>query len=145
MDQDGTWDGGRPWQHCIRCGPSYPRKKGTPTSTKFLAHVYCGQVAGWMTTLLGTEADLGPGHIVLDGVPAPAKGAQQPPLFGPCILWQRSPISATAELLLWSPYGTGQTIIFLPCRLFYLLFFFPRLISAVAHWMSAILQRMVWR
>ena len=31
---------------------------------------------------LGTEVDLGPGHIVLDGVPAPAKGAQQsPPLF----------------------------------------------------------------
>jgi len=29
-----------------------------------------------------------------------AKGAQQPPpLFGPCLLWPRSPISATAELL----------------------------------------------
>ena len=28
------------------------------------------------------------------------KGAQNPPLFGPCLLWQRSPISATAELLL---------------------------------------------
>jgi len=34
-----------------------------------------------MKTPLGTEVDLGPGHIVLDGVPAPAKGAQQPPLF----------------------------------------------------------------
>ena len=30
---------------------------------------------------LGMEVDLGPGHIVLDGVPAPAKGAQQPPSF----------------------------------------------------------------
>jgi len=29
---------------------------------------------------LGTEVDLGPGHIVLDGVQAPANGAQQPPL-----------------------------------------------------------------
>ena len=48
---------------------------------------------------LGTDVDLGPGHIVLDGVPAPAKGAQQPPLFGLCLLWSRSPISATAELL----------------------------------------------
>ena len=28
---------------------------------------------------LGTEVDLGPGHIVLDGVSATAKGAQQPP------------------------------------------------------------------
>jgi len=37
----------------------------------------CGQVAGWMKTPLGTEVDLGPGHTVLDGVPAPAKGAQQ--------------------------------------------------------------------
>jgi len=54
---------------------------------------------------LGTEVDLGPGHVLLDGDPAPlsapsAKGAQQPPVFGPCLLWPRSPISATAELLL---------------------------------------------
>ena len=53
-----------------------------------------------MKTPLGTEVDLGPGHIVLDGDPAPpAKGAQQPPLFDPCLLWPRSPTSATAELL----------------------------------------------
>ena len=50
---------------------------------QFLAHVYCGQMAGWMNTPLGTEVDLGPGHIVLYGVPAPAKGAQQPPSFRP--------------------------------------------------------------
>jgi len=43
-----------------------------------LAHVYCGHMAGWMKTPLGTEADLGPGHIVLDGVPAPAKGHSSP-------------------------------------------------------------------
>jgi len=54
---------------------------------------------GWIKTTLGTEVDLGLGHIVLDGVPAPAKGAQQPPIFGPCLVWPRSPISATAELL----------------------------------------------
>jgi len=42
-----------------------------------------------MKTPLGTEVDLGPGHIVLDGVPARAKGAQQPPLFDPCLLWPR--------------------------------------------------------
>jgi len=28
---------------------------------------------------LGMEVSLGPGHIVLDGDPAPTKGAQQPP------------------------------------------------------------------
>jgi len=27
---------------CVRWGPSYPQKKGTPTPTQFLAHVYCG-------------------------------------------------------------------------------------------------------
>jgi len=47
--------------------------------------------------------------------------------------------------LLWSPYVIGQTIIFSSCRLFFfLLFFFPRLMSAVADWMSAILPHMVW-
>jgi len=63
--------------------------------------VYCGQTAGWTKTPLGTDVDLGPGHIVLDGVPAlrERSTAAPPPLFGPCLLWPRSPISATAELL----------------------------------------------
>jgi len=50
--------------------PSAPRTEGTPTATQFLAHVYCGQTAGWMKTPLGTEVDLSPGHIVVDGIPA---------------------------------------------------------------------------
>ena len=58
-----------------------PPEKGHTHPTEFLAHVYCGQMAGWMKMLLGTAVDLGPGHIVLDRVPAPAKMAQQPPLF----------------------------------------------------------------
>jgi len=34
------------------------------------------------------EVGLGPGHIVLDGgTAAPTERAQQPPLFGPCLLW----------------------------------------------------------
>ena len=71
MHQDATWYGGRPRPRrlCVRWGPSYPRKKGTPTPTQFLAHVYCDQMAGWMKTPLGTEVDLGPGHFVLDWVP----------------------------------------------------------------------------
>jgi len=39
-------------------------KKGT--DPQFLAHVYCGQTAGWIKTPLGTEVDLGPGHFVLN-------------------------------------------------------------------------------
>jgi len=46
---------------------------------------------------LGTTVDLGPGHIVLDGYPAPpAKGAHQPPSFR---LMSIAPILAAAELL----------------------------------------------
>jgi len=66
----------------VRWGPSYPRTEGTPTTTQFLAHVYCGQTDGWMKTPLGTEVDLGPGHIVLDGVPAMREtGTAAPPIF----------------------------------------------------------------
>jgi len=58
-------------------------EKGHTHPTQFLAHVYCGQMAGWMETTLGTEIDLGPGHTVVDWVPAPAKGAHQSPYFRP--------------------------------------------------------------
>jgi len=33
--------------------------------------VYCGQMVGWIKMKLGMEVGLGPGHIVLDGDPAP--------------------------------------------------------------------------
>ena len=50
-------------------GIQIPQKKGT-AQTQFLAHVYCGQMAGWIKMPLGTEVNLGPGDIVLDGDPA---------------------------------------------------------------------------
>jgi len=84
MDQDATWYGGRPrpTRHCVRCGLSYPQKRAHIPPTQFLAHVYCGQMAGWMKTPLGTEVDLGPGHIVLEGSQLPRKGHCSPsPLF----------------------------------------------------------------
>jgi len=41
--------------------------------------VYCGQTVEWIKMPLGTEVGLGPGHILLDGDPAPLrKGAQNP-------------------------------------------------------------------
>ena len=59
----------------------------------------------------GTEVDLVPGHIVLDGVPAPReRGIADPLLFGPCLLWPRSPTSATAELLLRYCRGIQRTM-----------------------------------
>ena len=79
--------------------------------------VYCGQTAGWIKIVLGTKLGLslspgdlvvfdgdpvplpGAGHIVLDGFRAlRERGTAPPPLLGPCLLWPRSPISATAEL-----------------------------------------------
>ena len=55
--------------------PATPERRAHPPPR--MAHVYCGQMAGWMKTPLATEVDLVPGHIVLDGVSAPAKGVQQ--------------------------------------------------------------------
>jgi len=60
-------------------GTQLSQKKGY-SPHQFLAHVYCGQTAGWTKMSLGTEVDLGPGHIVLDGDPAPTlrKGYSTP-------------------------------------------------------------------
>jgi len=66
-------------------GTQLPAEKRAHTHpTQFLVHVYCGQMAGWMKTPLGTEVDLGTGHIVLDVVPAVCEmGTAAPPLFSP--------------------------------------------------------------
>jgi len=51
-------------------GTQSPFPKGG-RAPQFLAHVYCGQTARWIKIALSMEAGLGPGHIVLDGDPAP--------------------------------------------------------------------------
>ena len=87
MDQDDTWGGGRPQPRplCARWEPSSPQKGHSP---QFAAHVCCGQTAGWIKMPLGMAVGLDPGDT------AP------PPIFGPCLVASRSPISATAEHLL---------------------------------------------
>jgi len=42
-------------------------KRGTSPPPHFSEPMYCGQTAGWIKMPLGTEVDLGLGHIVLDG------------------------------------------------------------------------------
>ena len=98
------------------------------TAPQFSAHICCGQTAAWIKMVLGMEVGLSPGYFVLDGDPAPllkkeaepppqflvhfycGQTAQQPPtLFGPCLLWPRLPISATAELLLGRELGPHLT------------------------------------
>ena len=68
-------------------------------------HSYsCGQTVGWIKMPLGKDVGLSPGHIVLDGDPVGTQPpTAAPPHFRPMlIVAKRSPISATAELLLQS-------------------------------------------
>ena len=58
LDASCHWYGGRPPPRRL-CNfvfdedPATPRKKGHTHPAQFLAHVYCGQMAGWMKTPLG--------------------------------------------------------------------------------------------
>ena len=45
--------------------------------------VYCGQTVGWIKMKLGVQVGLGPGHIVLDGDPAPTLQRATAPNFRP--------------------------------------------------------------
>jgi len=67
--------------------PALPQKKGhSPEPPPFLAHVYCGQTAGWIKMPIGTEVNLGPGDIVSDGVAAsPKRGTASQ--FRPISMW----------------------------------------------------------
>jgi len=80
IDQDATWYRGepRPRRRSVRWGRSSPLKGHSP---QFSVHVYYSQTTGWLKAPLGTEVDLGPGHIVLDGVPALLEGGTAAPLF----------------------------------------------------------------
>jgi len=74
--------------HIVLDGDPAPPKRGT-VRPQFSAHVYCGQVTGWIKMPLGMEVGLGLGDIVLDwGPSSPLKkgGGAQPPIFGRCLL-----------------------------------------------------------
>jgi len=57
--------------------PALTLKRGT-APTQFLAHVYCGQTAGWIKMPLGTEVNLGQCDVVRWG--------RSSPIFCPCLL-----------------------------------------------------------
>jgi len=44
------------------------------------------------------EVGLSPGDSALDGDPAPSPKRGGAPIFDPCLLWPRSPISAADEM-----------------------------------------------
>jgi len=83
IDQDGTWDGGRPHPRrlCVRWRPSPLPKKGSEPRPQFSSHV-CGQTAVLIKIPLGTEVGLSPGDFVLDGDHShPKKGWSHPLQF----------------------------------------------------------------
>jgi len=76
----------RPTRHCVRCGPSYPRKKWhTHSHPVFDPCILWPN--GWMdedaANWYGSRPRLRPHCSLLHRVPAPAKGAQHPPCFRP--------------------------------------------------------------
>jgi len=67
---------------------SPPQKVGR--AAQFLAHVYCGQTAGWIEMPLSREVGLRPGDIVLDGDQAPfPKRGTAPQFLGTCLVAKR--------------------------------------------------------
>jgi len=75
----GTEVGLGPGNVVLDGNPGSPKRGTAP---RFWAHVYCGQMAGWIKMPLGMEVDLGPGHTVLDRDPAPPrKGHSSSPSF----------------------------------------------------------------
>jgi len=88
MDQDETWHAGmpRPVGHIVLDGDpaSPPPKRHSP---QFLAHICCGQMAGWIKMPLGRVVGLSPSDIVLDGTQLPPPKMCTAPVFGPCLLW----------------------------------------------------------
>ena len=110
MDQDATW------YSMLDGDPDspLPPKRGQ-SSPQFSAYVYFGQTAGWIRIPLVRRYRPWPTrHCVRWGPSSPYGKGHSSPHFLAHFALARSPISATAELLLWSPYGIGQTIIFLP-------------------------------
>jgi len=62
-------------------GSPYPIGPYCPVRPVCITLVYCGQTAGWIRRQLGMEIGLDPGHIALDGDPAPHRQGHSSPLF----------------------------------------------------------------
>jgi len=121
VDQDDTWHGGGPRSrpHCARWRPAPVPQKGT--EAPFSAHVYCGQTAGWIKVPLGTAIGLDPGHIMLDGDPAPSpqKWGSAPQFSayvycGQAAGWIKMPLDTEVGLgpghiVRFSPHKKGQS------------------------------------
>jgi len=105
--------------------PSLKRGGGT-------AHVYYGQMVGWIKMPLSMGVGLGPGHILLDGDPAPLQKKRHSPQFsthvccGQTAGWIKMPLGTKLGLgpghsvnrtHLTPPKGHNLLPIFGPCLL----------------------------
>jgi len=94
------WHSLGPGDFVFNGDPATPGTEGTPTTTQFLARLLWPN--SWMdedATWYGSRPWSRP-HCIRRGPRSARNGHSSPHLFGPCLLWTRSPISATAELLL---------------------------------------------
>jgi len=109
MLQDATWYGGRPRPRrlCVRWGPSYHQNIGH-THHHPVFGLYLLWPNGWMdedATWYGSRPRPRP-HCIRRGPSSVRKGHSRPlHLLGSCLLWPRSPISATVEHLLYFFFG----------------------------------------
>jgi len=79
-------------------GTPLPSQKGGGVP-QFSAHVYCGQMAGWIKMALAMVVGLSPGDFVLDGDPAPVqKGSKPPPQFSAHFYCSQTPECITMTL-----------------------------------------------
>ena len=75
-------------------------------SPQLLAHVYCGQTAGWIKMALGVEVGLSPGDIVFDVDPATPRKKGTPTLTqflayvycGQITGWMKTPLGTEVDL-----------------------------------------------
>ena len=107
MDQDATWCGGRGRRHRVRWGPrrGSERIRGHFRHIAAMSHEISLTVVANAGQLPGFSAAPCMYNQRSDGWVRPSsfngKEHSSRQLFGPCLLWpKRSPISATAELLL---------------------------------------------
>jgi len=82
-----------------------------------------------------------PDDTIYDTQPCPPDVTSYLEITYRCLTGKAWCILSYHKSFLWPPCVTID-VIFLPCGLFF--FFIPRLISAVADWMSAVLAHMVW-
>ena len=68
-------------------GTRLPSPKKGAQSPQFLAHVSCVKRLDGLRCHLLRMYCLGPGHIVLDGDPAPRPKKGKGTIFAPCLLW----------------------------------------------------------